>query len=254
MEEFRALLGGYSPQQKAQGLDSIALQSVSRILDLSFFTSSERAKYGKLPLANFDNDCFTISSKLRECYDSSPLFARHVDDVIETGLRSNREHYKSQGNLISGKQYSRKDVCRMLNWETNQYSTMYGYSANEVTKTCPIFITYHKADDISDSTKYEDKFDSPSAISWFTKSNRRLNSKIEARIVSGDYTLEVFVKKDDAEGNGFHYLGQAQSRDAVETTIPTAKKPMPIVNMRLDLMNPVSPGLYEYFTKHPTTK
>ena len=254
VEEFRALLGGYSPQQKAQGLDSIALQSVSRILDLSFFTSSERAKYGKLPLANFDNDCFTISSKLRECYDSSPLFARHVDDVIETGLRSNREHYKSQGNLISGKQYSRKDVCRMLNWETNQYSTMYGYSANEVTKTCPIFITYHKADDISDSTKYEDIFDSPSAISWFTKSNRRLNSKIEARIVSGDYTLEVFVKKDDAEGNGFHYLGQAHSRDAVETTIPTAKKPMPIVNMRLDLMNPVSPGLYEYFTRHPTTK
>lgn len=254
VEEFRALLGVYSPQQKAQGLGSIALQSVSRILDLSFFTSSERAKYGKLPLANFDNDCFTISSKLRECYDSSPLFARHVDDVIETGLRSNREHYKSQGNLISGKQYSRKDVCRMLNWETNQYSTMYGYSANEVTKTCPIFITYHKADDISDSTKYEDKFDSPSAISWFTKSNRRLNSKIEARIVSGDYTLEVFVKKDDAEGNGFHYLGQAHSRDAVETTIPTAKKPIPIVNMRLDLMNPVSPGLYEYFTKHPTTK
>lgn len=254
VEEFRALLGGYSPQQKAQGLDSIALQSVSRILDLSFFTSSERAKYGKLALANFDNDCFTISSKLRECYDFSPLFARHVDDVIETGLRTNREHYKSQGNLISGKQYSRKDVCRMLNWETNQYSTMYGYSANEVTKTCPIFITYHKADDISDSTKYEDKFDSPSAISWFTKSNRRLNSKIEARIVSGDYTLEVFVKKDDAEGNGFHYLGQAHSRDAVETTIPTAKKPMPIVNMRLDLMNPVSPGLYEYFTKHPTTK
>ena len=62
------------------------------------------------------------------------------------------------------------------------------------------------------------------------------------------------MKKDDAEGNGFHYLGQAHSRDAVETTIPTAKKTMPIVNMRLDLMSPVSPGLYEYFTKHPTTK
>lgn len=253
VEDLRALLKRYSPRQAEQGLDTLTLKSVSRILDLSFFTQNEKAKYGNLPLASFENDVFTISKKLRLNYDSSPLFAHHVSDSIETGLRTNRESYAFQGRMLPGKQYSRKDVCRMLNWENNQYSTMYGYAANEDTKTCPIFITYHKADDISDSTKYEDKFDNPSVISWFSKSNRRLNSKIEQRIVSGEYALEVFVKKDDAEGNDFHYLGQAHSRDAVETTIPTAKKPMPIVNMRLDLMQPVSPGLYEYFTRHPST-
>lgn len=253
VEDFRSLLHRFIPQRSEQGLDTLTLKSVSRILDLSFFTLNEKKKYGNLPLATFSNDIFTLSDTLRKTYDSSPLFARHVDDAIETGLRTNRERYASQGSMLPGKQYSRKDVCRMLNWENNQYSTMYGYAANEETGTCPIFITYHKADDISDSTKYEDKFDSPSVINWFTKSNRRLDSKIEQRIVAGNYTLEVFVKKDDAEGHDFHYLGQARSRDAVETTIPTAKEPMPIVNMRLDLMHPVSPGLYNYFTTNPVT-
>lgn len=254
VEAFRSLLRSYSPRPKELELDTLTVKSVAKILDLSFFTQNERTKYGHLPLATFKNDIFTISEELRKAYNSSTLFARHVDDSIETGLHINREQYASQGRMLPGKQYSRKDVCRMLNWGNNQYSTMYGYATHEETKTCPIFITYHKADDISDSTKYEDKFDSPSVISWFTKSNRRLDSKVEQRIAAGRYALEVFVKKDDAEGNGFHYLGQAHSRDAVETTIPTAKKPMPIVNMRLDLMQPVSPGLYEYFTRHTASR
>ena len=43
----------------------------------------------------------------------------------------------------------------------------------------PIFITYDKHEDISDSTKYEDEFLSQDELKWFTKSNRTLESKVQ---------------------------------------------------------------------------
>ena len=43
----------------------------------------------------------------------------------------------------------------------------------------PIFITYDKHEDISDSTKYEDEFLSQDELKWFTKSNRTLKTKVQ---------------------------------------------------------------------------
>ncbi len=47
----------------------------------------------------------------------------------------------------------------------------------------PIFITYDKHEDISDSTKYEDEFLSQDELKWFTKSNRTLKSKEVQKIL-----------------------------------------------------------------------
>ena len=51
--------------------------------------------------------------------------------------------------------YSRKDICRLLNWEKDESSTVYGYKIKY--DTCPIFVTYHKKEDIAKSTMYDDK-------------------------------------------------------------------------------------------------
>lgn len=58
--------------------------------------------------------------------------------------------------------------------------------------------------------------------------------------------LDVFVKKDDAEGTDFVYLGQADPRDAQETK---TKSNADIVNMRLGFKHPLERGLYDYLTK-----
>lgn len=50
-----------------------------------------------------------------------------------------------------GLRYSRKDVCKMLGFDSNQESTIYGYKVDKTTKTCPIFVTYKKDEDISAS-------------------------------------------------------------------------------------------------------
>ena len=40
--------------------------------------------------------------------------------------------------------YSREDVCRILGWEKDESSTLYGYKVDYVAKECPIFVTYDK--------------------------------------------------------------------------------------------------------------
>ena len=56
----------------------------------------------------------------------------------------------------------------MLNWEKDESSTVYGYKIKY--DTCPIFVTYHKKEDIAKSTMYEDAFVNNQIFSWMTRS------------------------------------------------------------------------------------
>ena len=46
---------------------------------------------------------------------------------------------------------------------------MYGYKVDVYSNSCPIFVTYHKDDDVSASTSYEDSFVSENTLRWFTQ-------------------------------------------------------------------------------------
>ena len=126
---------------------------------------------------------------------------------------------------------------------------MYGYSKNAETNTCPIFVTYNKTDNISSSTQYEDEFINARTMSWFTKNRRSLRkSPLEREIASGDLQLELFVKKDDAEGTEFFYVGPANPRDAMDTTMTIhGDNKVSIVNMKLDLVHPLGNDLMLFF-------
>ena len=70
--------------------------------------------------------------------------------------------------------YSRKDVCRILNWPKDISSTVYGYRTNNDQTPC--FVTYHKSEKISDGTKYNDHFIDQETFAWESRSNRKINS------------------------------------------------------------------------------
>lgn len=72
--------------------------------------------------------------------------------------------------------YSRKDVCRILNWELNEEATVYGYKVKY--STCPIFVNYHKEDNIAASTKFDDRFLNQNEFQWFSKPQRTLKVRI----------------------------------------------------------------------------
>lgn len=155
----------------------------------------------------------------------------------------NKDYYRD-GLLLFNK-YSRKDVCRLLNWKNDVSSTVYGYrTRNEIT---PCFVTYHKSDDIEDTIKYNDYFVSPSVFAWESRSNRKLSSQ-EIKNVINSKRILLFVKKEDAEGTDFYFMGDAS---IIKDSIQQAEMPdsgQPVVHFKFQLEQSVKDDLYNYIT------
>ena len=168
----------------------------------------------------------------------------------EVSLKYKTE-YNSQvegENLTLYAKYSRRDVCRLLNWPNDDSSTLYGYRVKH--NTCPIFVTYDKKEDISDSTKYLDEFVNKDVFSWMTRSRLKLDSKEVVAIKNYQKTnlkIHLFIKKSDDEGKDFYYMGQVEPFDFIQTTIKSKDGDLPIVNIKYNLHIPVKDELYDYF-------
>lgn len=227
--------------------DAATVRSVSRVLSLEFFTESERLKYGGLPIVALVDGSFKINPAVSGLLSADTPFAEQVADVIDTGLYLARHRHRWTGALEVGQRYSRKDACRLLNWDSNEQSTIYGYKVDFASHSCPIFITYHKDDDVSASTRYEDQFINESALTWYTRSRRTLESAEVKAIVENRLPLYLFAKKDDAEGTDFYYLGRARSMDAEQRHMPGDDgMQFDVVTMKLGMESPIESSLYEY--------
>lgn len=244
---------------EAKGIkpDPLTLRSVERVLSLAFYTPAQLKKFGGFPLVVSDTSGYRLSDNFRRLYEgkiaddrmTAESFKNHVDDILETGLFLARERGYWSGNLKEGSRYSRREVCRLLNWPSNHESTLYGYKRDDLTSTCPIFVTYHKDETVTVSTKYEDEFLNPQTMQWYSRARRTLLSPELGPIISNEDDLHLFVKKDDAEGNDFFYLGKVESRNEQNETMPGADgEPLNVVTMNLDLLTPVEQSLYDYLT------
>ncbi|WP_147915244.1 DUF3427 domain-containing protein [Ruania zhangjianzhongii] len=188
----------------------------------------------------------SLHPEVATAYRANPRFREEVDDLVETGLALIAKNYDSRQKFTAGRQYSRKEVLRNLGLPRKWASTLYGYKVDRETRTCPIFVTLHKAHDVSVSTAYADALLDETTMLWYTRSRRTMQSAEVRTIVSNDVDLHVFVKKDDAEGTDFYYLGQATSHEAEQTKMGD----LDVVRMRLRFAQRIEPGLYDYF--HPT--
>lgn len=233
--------------------DAATVRSVGRILSLEFFTEAERRKYGDAPIVSLGDGVFRLSPDISDRVATSDTFAAHVNDAIETGVYLARHRHRWTGTLEVGRRYSRKDACRLLNWDSNEQSTIYGYKVDYASNSCPIFITYHKDDDVSASTRYEDEFINESALTWYTRSRRTLQSAEVKAIAENRLPLYLFAKKDDAEGTDFYYLGQARATDARQQQMPGDNGArLNVVTMRLGMESPIETSLYEYLVTRST--
>ena len=235
----------------ADGLqaDSTLVKAVFRSLTLKFNTADEVKNFKCPGPATQDEDgVAALSHVFADAYQTSKEFRGHLDDVIDTGLRLTADRYPDHGPFTAGRQYSRKDASRLLNWQSNMYSTIYGYKADSATGTCPIFVTLNKSDEVSESTAYEDELLDSNTMLWYTKSKRTLHSADVRQIVDNDVDIHVFSKKSDADGAGHYYLGKATAQDAEQTTMPSAAgKDLSVVRMHLRFEKPIPAGLFDYF-------
>lgn len=144
------------------------------------------------------------------------------------------------------KKYSRKDVFRILNWSQNPIAqNVGGYIISKDGSNCPIFVNYHKSDDISESTKYEDYFINQYEFNWMSKSQRTLNSKDIKSIINykSGLRLPLFIKKDKNEID-FYYMGDVVPQiNSFEQNVIDNK---PVVKVVFDLEHPVDNDIYRF--------
>ena len=179
-------------------------------------------------------------------------FKKELRSLLTYGLKKYADTYRKhdEDNLVLYEKYSRKDVCRLLNWEKDDSSTVYGYRIKN--NTCPIFVTYKKKEDITESTKYEDAFINEQLFSWMTRSKVSLESRESKELINSLNTglkIYLFIKKSDGEGSDFYYMGKVIPVAWEETTISNNKgQLLPIVNFKMQMEHSVRSDIYEYIT------
>lgn len=230
--------------------DEATLSSVERVVDLSFFVQAQREKYGNKPICILQEDReFTLNDEIRNCLRTNPYFNKLILDILVSANEKSL-YYQGSSTLTLYQKYTRKDVCKLLNWNCDESSTVYGYKTKH--HTCPIFITYHKEDDIESGIKYEDELISPQLLKWFTRRNRTIHSEEVKKIVDAKENgveVHIFVKKDDDEGSDYYYLGKATpDQSTVQQTVMEGKngRDEPVVYMNMIMEHAVNPKLYYY--------
>lgn len=189
---------------------------------------------------------------------NNPVFAKYLIDSARFSCFKFIQAFKRAGNRDYGgyllyEKYTRRDATRILGWDKKQNEqNIGGYKLNKEEWNCPIFVTYHKADDVEGSIAYEDAFLSPEVFKWMSRSKRRIDSvELQPMVnaVANGLRMPLFVKKDNNEGIDFYYLGEVKPipGSIEQQYMPDdSGKQLPVVKFEFKLDPPVEPGLYKY--------
>lgn len=138
-----------------------------------------------------------------------------VNDLIQLGLRRYHDLYaksaNKRGEFILYEKYSRRDVCYLLDWGKDLSSTMFGMK--RVGDNVAIFVTYNKEEAseeqeyIDGKPDYADEFVNEEIFMWDSQIGKGPNSSYMKDVQEAKYK-HLFVKKSDAEGTDFYYMGQ----------------------------------------------
>lgn len=183
-------------------------------------------------------------------YLTNETFVKFLFDSTDYAIHQYDKYFK-RADFIDGFQlyhkYSRKDVFRILNWPSNPVAqNVGGYMISKDKTNCPIFVNYHKSDDITDTTKYEDDFINESVFSWMFKSRRTLHSP-EVKLFKAypdGFRIPLFIKKDNDEGNDFYYMGDVSPR--LDSFVQTSISGTSVVKVQFDMHREVRSDIYNY--------
>lgn len=223
-------------------------ESVLRQLDLSFFTQAGRKKYGDEPFITRQKDI----TYLKDDYHLEGDSKLAMDDLIALGYYKFNKYFTNrleQSGMVLNQRYTRKDMCKYFNWESNQEAVVYGYK--EVNNTFPIFVTYHKDLEDGATTNYNDHFISMDTLAWVSKSGATTESKAIKSLM--DYKksglqISLFVKKQDTNDTSYFYLGEMEPL-SFEDSRQDDKNQSKIVNVVFKLKNSVREDIYHFLTE-----
>ncbi len=225
------------------------IQSAISLLNGQFFKEQDQQKYGIESSVNCIYDKLCLAKPLSEALENQ-YFKDYLQDAMCYAHYQFESHYtpeRFKNGFILYQKYSRKDACRILGWEKDESSTIYGYRIK--FNTCPIFVTYHKTDEISSSTKYEDHFINKDQFNWMTRNKVTLESTevVQLKNHQEGFRISLFVKKSDGEGSDFYYMGDMAPMDFIQKTIKNDKgAELPIVNIKFKMLSSVDEAMMGY--------
>ncbi|KPJ22604.1 DUF3427 domain-containing protein [Streptococcus phocae] len=228
-------------------MEQSLLESVERVLDLSFLKMQEKKKFGEVALVKKEGDYYILNSQMAMLLKQNPDVKHLFCDVIETGLLKSKDYPTI---FTIGQKYTRRDVLKLLNIKKDEPPlNISGYKIDKDTNTCPIFITYHKSDEISNSIKYDDQLINESTLRYFSKNKRTLSSPdVDMMIHSHEngLRLPLFIIKNTKEGGEFYYLGDLEYLEGSASEVE--KNEQKVVQMYFKLKSPIDYSLYKYIT------
>lgn len=218
---------------------------------------AERNKYTvfvEVAQKTADSITFIKSDYFKEALEDIN-FKNMLDEVLDYGLERNQLEFpvtKDGLQLVLYKKYTYEEVCAGLLWPNNvNAQNIGGYKYDATTNTFPVFINYHKSEDISDSINYEDRFISETDLIALSKSNRTLESVDIKRLQDmpgNGMKVFLFIRKNNSDEGSkeFYYFGTMKPMDYEEVIMEGGSK---AVEIHYKLDNPVPNDLYEYITK-----
>jgi len=231
-------------------------KNIINIMTNEFSTGASKNTYADCVFIEKDEgtgDDYLVSKSFGEMLSNKEFF-EILNELIEFGISRYERDYSGtykDTDFVLYQKYTYEDVCRLLNWETNEVPlNIGGYKYDKKTKTFPVFINYDKSDDISETIKYEDHFTSNSSLIAISKSGRSISSEDVQNFLHAEergIQVHLFVRKnkDDKISKEFYYLGHMQASGNVrEFVMPNTDKTAVEIEWLLD--KPVREDLYEY--------
>ena len=251
------LFAGLSEDMRKYGKDVSQDQkeNIVNVMTNEFPAGASKKTYAKCVfIEKKENDYRPTKSFLQML--SNGEFYDILQELVEFGISRYERDYSNtydQTDFVLYQKYTYEDVCRLLNWEQNEVPlNIGGYKYDRKTKTFPVFINYDKAEDISDTTKYEDHFvpGFRNRLIAISKSGRSLQSEDVQNFLKAKERgihVELFVRKnkDDKISKEFYYLGHmTASGKTKEFKMANTEKTAVEIEWILDV--PVREDIYEY--------
>ena len=237
--------------------------SAISILDFSYFTSTNRSRFGATPLISVsDHEHLQLSGQFADMLRRQRIFRIFFADTLRTGLANCRDLFTQASlkgvsidrNFIYEHKYTLADVMRLLGW-TNEANgqNVGGYLVNRETGTMPIFVKYG-------TSQYEDRFLGLQEMSWYSKNGRTPTSPefewMRDGYGSAQWQLNHFIplfvmRKEEAREAKYYYVGHVNGFGPSKlTTKPDASggKTVNVTVTNLHLAQPLDINLYRHLT------
>lgn len=235
-------------------LDQNTKENLTNLFTNNFIAGTGRNTYSDCIFIQEQEGAYEVDPKIFKLFQED-YFRSCVEQVVQFGMERYRRIYAkhpSNAPFALYEKYTYDDVCRLLSWEKGEVAlNIGGYKYDQKTKTFPVFINYKKDENISETIRYEDRFESPSLLKAISKSKRTLGSEdVQKMLHAKEQGIEMFLfvrrNKDDKQSKEFYYLGKIFATGNVEK-IKVGKEDA--VEIEYELETPVRQDIYDYIVR-----